>query len=418
MQTRTQKRPGFTCGPGVWLTRVAMSLWLLLIMPAVQADTVIGLDQFRDLSLALEHYQRLARSGQWLPIPSQPPQSAIERAEERELLINQLTLSGDLAAVQQRVAVAAVTNTDISRGLMRFQARHGLEVDGFLGRETRRALNLSPYRKAEVIAANLMRLQELPMWPGERYLVVNVGGFRLDLVEQNHSVLSMKVIAGRNSRRTPVHSDLVRQVVINPPWNVPNRIQRLDILPKLRQNPNYLKEQNYVLVQYRADGQRVLGTDHVDWESIEWDQQAIARFPYNLRQMPGNGNSLGRFKFDFPNRYSVYLHDTPAKKLFERQVRAFSSGCVRVEKPRELAEALLRFNRDWHPEQIDEWLQAGRTRYVSLNRQVPIHLVYQTAWVDEEGVLQFRRDVYRRDQPPRGFSLGWRPQQHLLSRSN
>lgn len=389
-------------------------LLAITVLPVMAVESVIGEEQFRGLAVALEHYQRLARSGQWVPLAAEPPETLEERAKERTLLVNLLLLSGDLGAVKQRVAMGPISENDLSAALMRFQSRHGIDSDGFLGRETRWALNISPYRKAEVIAANLMRLQELPMWPGERYLVVNVGGFRLDLVEDSRAVLSMKVIAGRSSRRTPIHSDRVQQVVINPPWNVPRRIQRVDILPKLRKNPDYLRQENYVLVQYRAEGQRVLGTDHVDWESIDWDDEAIARFPYSLRQRPGRGNSLGRFKFDFPNRHSVYLHDTPAKKLFNRPIRAFSSGCVRVEKPRELAEALLRFNPDWHPAQIDQWLRAGRTRYISLHRQVPIHLVYQTAWVDSAGALQFRRDVYGRDHAPRGFTLNWRPDTRLI----
>lgn len=379
------------------------------------AGSVIGAEQFQNLAVALTHYQQLAKSGQWVSLSSKAPETIDDEVWERALLTNLLTLSGDLPAVQKRVALVDVSDIDLQSALMRFQQRHGLDADGYLGRDTRRLLNVSPYRKAEILAANLMRLQDLPMWPGTRYLVVNVGGFRLDLIESNRSVLSMKVIAGRGSRPTPIHSDRIQQVVVNPPWNVPRKLQRLDVLPKLRDNPDYLRDNNYVLVQYLPEGRRVVDVEEAGLEGKEWTSDEIDRFPYQLRQQPGSQSALGRYKFDFPNRHAVYLHDTPTKKLFNRPLRAFSSGCVRVEKPRQLAEALLSLNPGWHPADLDQWLAQGRTRYVSLRQQLPVHLVYQTAWVNDLGSVQFRPDVYGRDRAPQNFSLHWQPEARLLS---
>lgn len=402
-------------GHHLFVRVMAVVLCSVLALPvSARVDSVIGADQFRGLVVALRHYQKLARSGQWVPLPNEPAVTTEEKFRERALLVNLLVLSGDLGAVQQRVRLIDVSESDLYRALVRFQRRHGLDADGYLGRDTRRALNISPYRKAEVVAANLMRLQRLPMWPGERYLVVNVGDFRLDLIEDSRSVLSMKVIAGRPARPTPIHSDRVSQVVVNPPWNVPLKLQQKDILPKLRKNPEYLRENNYVLIQYLPEGRRELALDHARLEQYTWNNQEIQAFPFHLRQKPGDRNSLGRYKFDFPNRHAVYLHDTPTKKLFNPSIRAFSSGCVRVEKPRQLAEALLSFNPGWQPEDIDDWLAQGETRYISLRRPVPVHLVYQTAWVDLEGALQFRADLYGRDRAPDNFSMLWQPEHHLL----
>jgi murein L,D-transpeptidase YcbB/YkuD len=202
----------------------------------------------------------------------------------------------------------------------------------------------------------------------------------------------MKVVVGRPYRRTPVFSDEISYLELNPTWTVPPTILREDILPKLRADPGYLAANNMTLY-YGWNSE----AKPIDPASVDWSQVAPRNIPYRIVQAPGPQNALGRIKFMFPNKYQVYLHDTPSRELFARTTRAFSSGCIRVEKPVELANFLLSPGSGWDAGRIQEAVESAQTARVSLERPVPVHLTYATVWIGEGGSIHFRDDVYGRD---------------------
>ncbi len=273
-----------------------------------------------------------------------------------------------------------------------FQARHGLEPDGIIGRKTLAALNLMPVERIRQIDASLERWRWLPQTLGEDYVLVNIAGFQLQLVTDNKEALRRRVIVGRPYRQTPVFSDRIRYLVFNPTWTVPRKLMIEDLLPAIIRDPTYLDRQGISVYQgWGADRQQI-DPVAVDWSSLSRDN-----FPYQLVQGPGPLNALGQVKFMFPNPYAVYLHDTPGQYLFGRQERTFSSGCIRVEKPLELAEALLAGAPEWNRQTIDRLLAQKRPATAVLPDPIPIYIQYWTAWVDEDERIQFRDDIYHRD---------------------
>jgi murein L,D-transpeptidase YcbB/YkuD len=204
----------------------------------------------------------------------------------------------------------------------------------------------------------------------------------------------MKVVVGTNANRTPLFSDLMETVVFSPYWNIPESIATKEILPKIMKDPDYRLRQNIEVVKVGKTA------EVVDPSSINWDA-APADFQYQLRQKPGAQNSLGLVKFLFPNEFNIYLHDTPADNLFDRYTRNFSHGCVRVEQPVELASYLLRDQPEWTAERIEKAMHSDKETHVALKTTVPVHIVYWTAWVDSDGVLQIRPDVYGYGYPAR-----------------
>lgn len=282
----------------------------------------------------------------------------------------------------------------LEAAVARFQARHGLTADGLVGRATLAALNRPIQERINQIIVNLERWRWLPESLGERYVIVNIAGFRLDVIEDGESLLTMRVVVGRPYRRTPVFSDTIRYLVLNPSWEVPSRIAIQDKLPLIRQDPRYLTDQGFDLLEGWGSDER-----HIDPMSVDWSTVTARNFSYRLRQRPGEMNALGRIKFMFPNQFSVYLHDTPARELFGEDVRAFSSGCIRLQDPLALAELLLGDNPNWSRDAIEGAIAERREQTVTLARSMPVHLLYWTVWVDPDGTLQFRDDIYERDVP-------------------
>jgi L,D-transpeptidase YcbB len=202
----------------------------------------------------------------------------------------------------------------------------------------------------------------------------------------------MRVVAGKPTRRTPFFSAQMTYVVLSPHWYVPPTIAIQDKLPLIRRDPKYMARQNLKIF---SDGPG--GATRVDPRAIDWSSVSARNFPYRLRQDPGPRNALGRVKFMFPNPYHVYLHDTPSRELFAKAERAFSSGCIRLEKPIELAEYLLRDDPRWSRQSILSSIDRGREQVVHLPAPIPVHLFYWTTWMSDEGVVHFRKDIYERD---------------------
>ena len=271
-----------------------------------------------------------------------------------------------------------------------FQRRNGLTADGIVGRGTIEALNISVDDRIASIEANLERWRWLSDNLGERYIKVNIANFELQAIEEDRIVFQSEAIVGRPFRKTPVFSSLITFLVFNPDWTVPNTILINDIVPAVIRNPDYLASRGMKVL--RSDGAEV------NPASIDWQSVTLGNFRYRIRQEPGPDNALGRVKFMFPNQYSVYIHDTPVRNLFSQTDRSFSSGCIRIYKPLEFAEYLLRDNPAWTPTQIKSQLDLERMRTVNLNKPVPVHMLYLTAWADDDGVVFFRRDIYDRDQ--------------------
>lgn len=344
---------------------------------------------YTELKEALAHYRELVGRGGWAPVPRGRTLRLGDEDARVRALRHRLAITGDANAAESDQGT--LFDEDLDHAVRQFQQRHGLHVDGVMGRETREALNVPARQRAREIRLNLDRWRWLPQDLGARHILVNIAGFELELVEDQQPVMRMKTIVGRRYRRTPVFTSAMTYLVINPYWHVPRSIATQDLLPLIRQDPTYLARQG-ITVLHDVDGRFV----PVDPTTIDWSTVTPEQFPFHLRQDPGPPNALGRVKFMFPNRFNVYLHDTPAQELFERTTRSFSSGCIRIERPIELARYVLRGDATWTPQALEMALQTRMDYSIRIPQPIPIHLVYWTASVDERG-LQFRRDLYGRD---------------------
>jgi L,D-transpeptidase YcbB len=339
----------------------------------------------------LASYRDILRMGGWPVIPDGPKLRKGDRGPRVAALRHRLRLTSDLDQVA--VPVDEVFDATLERALQRFQERHGLDPDGTVGPSTLTALNVPTEARVRQIELNMERWRWLPQTLGERYILVNVANFALDVVERGRSVLAMRVVVGKPSRRTPSFSADMTHLVLNPHWYVPPTIAIQDKLPLIRRDPSYLTRQNFKLFRH-GEG----GVARVDPRSVDWSSATARNFPYQLRQDPGPRNALGRVKFMLPNPYHVYLHDTPARELFAKNPRAFSSGCIRLEKPMELAAYLLQDDSQWSQQRISATSQRGTEQVVPLPVAIPVHLLYWTAWADAAGVVHFREDIYDRDK--------------------
>ena len=368
---------------------------------------------YRKLRKELNRYLSIANSGNWYPLPDEMTISQGERHRLVPHLRWMLSQYGDLQKgalswlfkdAEERTRAPAEHETyDLNRAeflfddslaeaLRHFQRRHNLEVSGSLNTQTLTWLNIPPYQMAQKIALNMKRWRHLPSELGERHIMVNMADYRLQLMNGNSAELDMKVIIGNLQRRTPVMAQKISTLELAPTWSVPRRIAVSSLLPKIRRNPGYLDEKGYQVIG------RVGGVDqYISPKDINWKKLSASYFPYRLVQKPGEDNALGTIKFLFPNDKDIYLHDTSQPQLFNLDKRALSSGCVRVEKPRLLAEKLLRGQQGWTRNHIDSAIDQNRTTRIRLQDEVPVYLMYWTTWVDEEGSLQVREDVYSRD---------------------
>ena len=336
---------------------------------------------------AWQDLQLLAAVGGWPRLTFKVPLRPGASGPEVTALRQRLLLSGDLPAIE---GSGETFDAGLEAAVWRFQARHGLVADRIVGRQTLAALNVPAAERVRQLAVNLERWRWLPRTFGERHLRVNLPAFHLELIEKGERNLDMRVIVGRLVRPTPTFVERVTYIVLNPYWEVPQHLAVVDLLPKIQADLGYLAK-NGIKV-FTAPG----GTQ-LDPAVIDWQQLGRGNFPYHLRQDPGPKNALGRIKFIFPNRFTVYLHDTPTPKLFEREQRTFSSGCIRIEKPLALAQLLLRGTPLADPVTLEEKLASAVNEAVPLPTPLPVYLLYFTAWMEADGTLNFRPDLYKRD---------------------
>lgn len=382
----------------VWFgDRAAMDLTTPL-QQALETDSVAAfLSQLRPrhrgyagLQKAWVYYQAIAARGGWPIIADGPALQKGDYGARVAALRSRLLSTGDLE--QGSTQSDGVFDAALEEALQKFQQRHGLAADGVAGTSTLAALNVPVTTRLRQIELNMERWRWLPPDLGDRYILVNIANFALDVVENGQSVMTMRVVAGKPTRRTPFFNAQMTYVVLSPHWNVPPTIAIQDKLPLIRRDPGYVARQNFKVFR---DGPG--GAIRVDPRAIDWSAVNARNFPYRLRQDPGPRNALGRVKFMFPNPYHVYLHDTPSRELFGKVERAFSSGCIRLEKPIELAEYLLQDDPRWSRQSILSSIEKGREQVVHLPDPIPVYLFYWTAWMSDEGVVHFRQDIYERD---------------------
>lgn len=341
---------------------------------------------YQRLIEALDRYRAIEASGGWPAIPPGPPLAPGDTGPRTSALWERLAAEARLPAPPP----GEVYDPDLEAAVRRFQARHGLAVDGIVGPATLRTLNVPAAARVHQIALNLERWRWLPRDLGPRHIVVNAADASLVVVVDGRPALASRVVVGDRRHRTPVVHAQLGAIVFNPPWNIPTSIAANEILPRLRRERHYLRDNDIVVVDRRDRDPFGL---QIDWSVIARD-----RFPFRLQQQPGPANPLGRVKFETPNRFDVHLHDTPARGLFARISRTASHGCVRVERARELAALVLAMEPSpWDASRLENTIATGNTQRVPLARPLPVYLLYWTAFVDEDGMLQFREDVYGRD---------------------
>ncbi|HEV8581178.1 MAG TPA: L,D-transpeptidase family protein [Thermoanaerobaculia bacterium] len=325
---------------------------------------------YERLRQALVHYRALMAKGGWGAMSPGPDLRPGDRGPQVAALRARLAALGDLpATVKPPDPGTDVFDGDVAAAVSRFQRRHGLEITGKVDEETLAELNVPVQDRVRQLQVNMERWRWLPATLGDHYIVVNVPEFRLDVVEAEKTAMTMRVIVGKDQSRTPAFSDKMSYIEVNPYWNVPESIANAEILPKLAADPGYLASHN---MEYVGE-------------------------PPRLRQRPGGDNPLGKLKFMFPNDFNIYLHDTPAGHLFSKAERSFSHGCIRIEKPFELATYLLRGDPKWTPEALQAAIDSGENTTISLPRPLPVHILYWTAWADPDGTVEFRKDIYGHD---------------------
>ncbi|MCP5361725.1 MAG: L,D-transpeptidase family protein [Hyphomicrobiales bacterium] len=275
-----------------------------------------------------------------------------------------------------------------------------MEVDAYIGPGTVSAMNTPVEALIEKIRINMERWRWMPSELGKRYIMVNIAGFNAEAYEDGKRTVHMRAIVGKPYHGTPSFSSVITDVIFRPYWHVPSRIAREQILPALKIKPDFLKENGFQVLQ--KNDKDIFHI--VDMEKIDWKQVSAEDFPYALRQLPGEKNALGYVRFSIQNKWEIFMHGTPDQNLFSNEARAFSSGCIRVEDPLQMAYFVMEQNEGYDRQKIENMYNGSdkeasqSPRRVALSEPLKIHVMYLTAWIDEDGTVQFRDDVYSRDE--------------------
>lgn len=326
---------------------------------------------YRALKEQLAKYYSIAKTGGW-PQVSPIKKSLKKGASDADIttIKRRLQVTGEMIGKD----TSMVFNDTLENAVRIFQTRMGYKPDGVITTQLVKDMNVPALDRVKQILLNMNRMRWMPIEPDGRLIIVNIPEFALHVYENKKKVWDMNVVVGKEGHNTTMFSGDLNQIVFSPYWNVPQSIVEKEILPKLASNPDYLASQNM--------------------EQVGTDEDGVPK----IRQLPGPGNSLGKVKFLFPNSFNIYFHDTNAKSLFEKDKRAFSHGCIRLADPEKMAQYLLRDQPEWTPEKIEDAMNSGKEKYVKLKNPVPVIITYYTAWVDDNGQLNFRDDIYSHDE--------------------
>ena len=346
---------------------------------------------YANLKKALASYRELSRKKEGKPFPGSLSLKKGDKRKEVKELRKRLVALGDLAKEDNRSG--RTFDDALETALRRFQSRIGLDVTGSLDPPTLAALNVPLEERCRKIEANLERWRWLPHDLGERYIYVNVANFKLEAFEDGQMDLDMKVVVGSEAWQTPDFASEMTHLIVNPDWTIPIPVILKETSSYVLQNPCYFRDNRMVIL--RKEGEELA---EVDPASINWANLNDKNLDFLIRQLPGADNILGRLKFVFPNRYDIYLHDTPYQEDFAKAARAYSHGCIRAERPAELAVWALRGKPGWDLKQIWAAIEAGEERTVRLVEPIDVHFLYNTVWAEEDGTVEFRPDIYERDK--------------------
>ncbi|MCP5084734.1 MAG: L,D-transpeptidase family protein [Alphaproteobacteria bacterium] len=342
--------------------------------------------EYRTLRNALRQFQAIEAKGGWQPVdPGETLKPGMTDPRVAQVRAR-LRASGDIS---QTATDPNVYDEALVIAVRQFQAEHGLDSDGVIGKQSIFAMNIPAKERVRQIIVNLERWRWLPEDLGDKHILVNVASFELRRVEYGSLQEVIRVVVGKPGHRTPVFSNKIKYLELNPTWTVPYSIATKEILPKLQANPGHLG-QSYELLQ---------GGQSIPFGSVDWASYSRSSFPFTIRQKPGPKNALGRVKFIFPNKHSIYLHDTPSRSLFSRTSRAFSHGCIRVGRPLHLANQLLaNAPGKWSLRKIQTVLDSAKRTRVNLPEPLAVHLTYSTVFRGLNGAINFRPDIYGRDK--------------------
>jgi len=357
-------------------------------------DAVPKVYHYRALQKALKHYMDIEKNGGWKRVSLQHKKlDPGMRDEGVYALRDRLRVTGDYAGCNGSEEDSRY-DACLVEAVKRFQKRNGLTTDGVVGPATLRVLNIPVNDRITTIRLNLDRIKWLNPRQPHRHIIINIPFFTLYFEEDGKLIQRMRVITGKPNHPTPIFSDEVEMIVLNPYWNVPKSIVQKELIPQMLRNPYALEKQGIeVYTGWGKDAHKIDPTT-VDWSQYRYSKHV----PYRFAQPPGRKNALGKVKFLFPNRFSVYMHDTPTKPLFKRDKRAFSHGCVRLQDPIGLLETFASFEPNIDFEKSEKILEGKKNVYMRLKEKVPVDIIYLTAWVDYDGKLQFRDDIYHYDQ--------------------
>jgi murein L,D-transpeptidase YcbB/YkuD len=353
------------------------------------SSLIPGSQLYLQLKAAAVRYQNYVELGGWHKIPATPELRAGDEHINISAIRDRLSFE-DESINQPRPSKLNYYDKELQQLIKQFQRRHGLNADGIIGPLTIRAMNVSAADRLLQININLERLRWLPDDLGDRYIMVNLANYRLTAIEDDRVKLDMRVIVGKTKRSTPSFSSQMTHVVLNPKWYVPNKLARMDLLPKQQASPGYFERYNFRVFNYQ-DGNKI----EISPDSVDWQAMSEKHFPYSLVQDPGKKNALGRMKFVMPNPWRIYLHDTPSKSLFNRSQRNFSSGCIRVEDPLALAGFSLSRNHMQLP--LLDIISSNENYSAKLEQPLSVYAIYVTVWLNGNEVM-FSPDNYQRDQ--------------------
>jgi L,D-transpeptidase YcbB len=335
----------------------------------------------------LKKYRKIADNGGWPLVPTGIVYKK-DILDSRVLELRKyLKVTGDLS--QDLISDNdSIYDEEVENAVKKFQYRHNLNQDGIAGKGTLEVINVPVDKRIDEIRVNMERARWVIHHIPEDFLVVNIAGFNVRRIHDDSTVFYSRVIVGKHYHESPIFDGKLTYIELNPTWTLPYSIATKETLPKIKKDPNYLQEKNMIILNRE-------GTE-IKPETIDFSSLSSGNFPYTLRQKAGPHNALGEVKFMFPNKYAVYLHDTPARSLFAREDRAFSHGCIRIDKKWELFLNLM--GDEWTMEKINSIIKSGKTTRINLSTPIEIVLLYWTAGADEDDELYFNKDVYGRDE--------------------